>query len=145
MILQCTHLKSFSLTSFEGLDLKYIEQLAANLPQIEEVEFISKFIENPKQISALSASLIFMKKCDRLRKATSTIQIEKSDAKYKRNKWFYTKSNEIVDSFQEQMKNGLIFNWWRWAIKHEVKIVDFLKGWQSGPCLSATMTKANII
>ncbi|XP_031629157.1 uncharacterized protein LOC116344657 [Contarinia nasturtii] len=143
LILQCTHLRSFSLTSFEGFDLKYIEKLAKNLRRLEEVEFISKFKEDSKQTYAFAGALIFMEKCATLRRATASIQVEKSDVKFRLVKWCYLKKDEFLDAYQEKLKKTLTFDWWRWPIKHEIKFVDYLKGWQGGPVFSVCMTNRN--
>lgn len=143
VILQCSNLTSFTLMSFDEVNLKCVEQLAENLTHIEKVEFISRFKENSQKTNAFAAALIFIKKGNSLRTATATIQVDKTDARFKTNKWFFTKENEFLESYRQQLEKTLIFNWWRWSLKHEVKIIDYLKGWQRGPVFSVSMINSH--
>lgn len=134
LIKTCPNLKSFIVTIFEPFDIGNVVEIAQSLRLIEEVEFISKFIEDPKSHMAFAGTLKFMEHCPQLRKAIATIQLEKADTRFKINHWTYVKSNDFLLSYKEKVKKTFIFNWWRWSIKHEVKIIEYLKGWQSGPC-----------
>ncbi|XP_055299323.1 uncharacterized protein LOC129566943 [Sitodiplosis mosellana] len=139
VIHQCRNLRSLTVMSFDEMDLKCVEQLAEKLHHIEEVEFMSKFNESSTITNAFSAALVFIQKCNTLRKATATIQIEKAEARYRINKWHYIKSKECSEAYREKLRKVLVFDWWRWSIRHHVRIIDFLKRWQIGPCFSASM------
>lgn len=141
---QCQNLRSLTLMSFEEMDLKYVERFAENLHHIEEVEFISKFKESSTTTNAFSAALVFIQKCNTLRKATATIQVNKTEARYGINKWHYKNADQHLAAYHEKLKNRLVFDWWRWSFSHHVRIVDFLKGWQRGPCFSVSIIKTHV-
>lgn len=131
LINQCLNLKSLTVLSYGKMNIECVEKLAEKLHHIEEVEFISGFKENSMITNAFSASLVFIQKCNRLRKATATIEIERADARFRINKWHLTKWNEYMEVYREKLKKILVFDWWRWSITHNVKTTDF----PSVPCI----------
>lgn len=134
LVLQCPGLQSLAVMAFETFDLEHLQKIAEHLQHLKQVEFISKFKEDPKKPLAYLAALKCMKNCPQLKRAIVTIQLEKNESQYRINKWTYPKSNEFLQSYKGMLEKTLIFDWWRWSIKHEVRIIDYLKGWQSGPC-----------
>lgn len=88
-----------------------------------------------ESIQAFSESLICIQNCTRLRRATALKRIQKT------NNWTRTKFNQFLNIYRAKLRESAADDWWRWSIKSEVKMRDFIKGYHSDPCFSVSFIK----
>lgn len=138
---QCPDLIALTLIAVEPYELNCVRVIAAGLTQIREIEFISYFEEDAKKMLAFSSALIFMENCEHLRKAAATIRVNKNESQFKNNNWIYTKSHALLNVYDGMLKKLLILQWWQWPMKHEVEIIDYIKGWRSEPSFRVSMQR----
>lgn len=140
---QCPNLTVFSLIAFEVFNLDYVQQMTRLFPQVEEVEFITNFKEDPPTDLAFSALMIFIANCHNLRKATAIIRLDKLQCQYKIKKATFAKTNELLNSYREKLKQTFTFDWWRWPMKYEINVFDYIKGYRCEPSLTISLEKTS--
>lgn len=139
---QLPELISLTLIVCENFDINYVHEIAESLPRIKEIEIIAYFEDDPDTILAFTSVLIFMQKCALLRKAVATVRVNKTEAKFIINHWTFDRADEILAVYQAKLEKALVLNWWQWPMKHEVRIIDYIKGWRSEPSFQVSMVNS---
>lgn len=132
IIQQCHNLTSFSINIHEGFNLKCVEKIAQNMTQLQEFTIVNFALEKESIDSSMnlcfSASILFIKNCDRLRKANVLCQLYGDGIAIRGRQFTTLNSKKFLSKFKEDLKKSLITQHWRhWSMVHEVRHIDLVK------------------